>query len=339
MEDVEVDDKLGNWYQQTFHKPLPPSSRQITIQTMTAHESALDPQVFKLYTRYQKDVHHDPDPFEVSQANNRDKMEHDDEEVTFSLAELDWGNAPSSFVDRVNPMLQDLCREYNEDLEQSILSSYYSFYQFLVEGPFPLEFDAPMGYIQGYGNYHQHYKVGDLLIAVGVVDILPSGLSSVYLFYDPSFSHKLVALGKYAILKEIEYTQKYLQKPYYYLGYYIESCQKMKYKAEYKPSQLLCPQYHKWVDAESALTKLKQTPRHVCPFVDNRTDEAVVGLENESRNMDHVLQQIQMDIGAGLNVTFSMLQESGQQVVKPILEGFIKEAGSKLALKCLVKLS
>ena len=238
-------------------------------------------------------------------------------------------------------MLQQLCQEYNDELEQSILSNFYSFYQFLVEAPFPVDDDTPME-SPNCGNYHQHYKIGDYLIAVGVVDILPSGLSSVYLFYDPSFSHQLVALGKYAILKEVEYTQQFLQKPCYYLGYYIESCQKMRYKAEYKPSELLCPVYYKWVAAGTALEKLKQTPRHVCALVDTTTttnDEAVKEQESEKRNISQIMNQIQMDIGAGLNVTYGMLQESGQQVVKPILEEFIKEAGSKLCLTCLVKLS
>ena len=94
------------------------------------------------------------------------------------------------------------------------------------------------------GTYHQHYLIGDELIAVGVVDILPQGLSSVYLYYHPGFSHTLVALGKLAILKEIEFT-KSLGRPYYYLGYYIESCRKMRYKADYQPSEMLCPvTYH-----------------------------------------------------------------------------------------------
>ena len=46
-----------------------------------------------------------------------------------------------------------------------------------------------------YGSYHQLYRLDGRLVAVGVVDILPSGLSSVYLFYDPD--EKLLSLGKY----------------------------------------------------------------------------------------------------------------------------------------------
>ena len=46
-----------------------------------------------------------------------------------------------------------------------------------------------------YGSYHQLYRLDRRLVAVGVVDILPSGLSSVYLFYDPD--EKLLSLGTY----------------------------------------------------------------------------------------------------------------------------------------------
>lgn len=38
----------------------------------------------------------------------------------------------------------------------------------------------------GYGSFHQQYWLDDdKLIAVGVIDILPKCVSSVYFFYDP----------------------------------------------------------------------------------------------------------------------------------------------------------
>jgi len=40
-----------------------------------------------------------------------------------------------------------------------------------------------------YGSHHQHYLINDkYLIAVGVVDVLPHCLSSVYSFYDPTLT-------------------------------------------------------------------------------------------------------------------------------------------------------
>jgi hypothetical protein len=40
---------------------------------------------------------------------------------------------------------------------------------------------------------------------------------------------------------------------YYYLGYYIHTCPKMAYKAEYAPSELLCPQRQVWVGLDATV--------------------------------------------------------------------------------------
>lgn len=51
----------------------------------------------------------------------------------------------------------------------------------------------------GYGSFHQQYWIDDRLIGVGVIDILPKSLSSVYFFYDPEF--EFLSLGTYASLR------------------------------------------------------------------------------------------------------------------------------------------
>jgi len=47
------------------------------------------------------------------------------------------------------------------------------------------------------------YYLANELIAVGVVDILPMSLSSVYFFYEPKY--KKYSLGVYGVQKEIEF--------------------------------------------------------------------------------------------------------------------------------------
>jgi arginyl-tRNA--protein-N-Asp/Glu arginylyltransferase len=254
-----------------------------------------------------------------------------------------------------------------------------------------------------YGTYHQHYTILDnILVAVGVIDVLPSGVSSVYLFYHPTLGRYLkggVALGKYAIVQEIEYTKSIVQLPYYYLGYYIESCQKMRYKADYRPSQLLCPTHYEWVDATgTAIPMLQQSaPRHVCTLYDppptappssapptqalpdndlkensqspplppqqqqkqwqggtarsgagSGTGAAATSAVSSKKQKkttketqdDDILEQVQMDIGAAnIKVTIGMLQESGQQLVRPLLDEFVREAGLELAKQCILKLA
>lgn len=95
----------------------------------------------------------------------------------------------------------------------------------------------------GFGSFHQQYLIDDQLVAVGVIDILPKCLSSKYLFWDPDFA--FLSLGKYSAFQEIGWVkenQVYCPSlQYYYLGYYIHSCNKMRYKAAYHPSELLCP--------------------------------------------------------------------------------------------------
>ena len=46
---------------------------------------------------------------------------------------------------------------------------------------------------------------------------------------------------------------------YYYMGYYIHSCVKMRYKGDYKPSDLLCPETHRWVPLADVIPLLEKT--------------------------------------------------------------------------------
>ncbi|CAN0328983.1 unnamed protein product [Discosporangium mesarthrocarpum] len=57
-----------------------------------------------------------------------------------------------------------------------------------------------------YGSYHQLYRIGTRLIAVGVVDILPKCVSSVYCFYD--LDYRPLAPGKLTALYEIDFVLK-----------------------------------------------------------------------------------------------------------------------------------
>ena len=109
-----------------------------------------------------------------------------------------------------------------------------------------------------FGSYHQHYYIDGRLIAVGVVDILPSCVSSVYLYYDPDFH--FLTLGTFAALYEIYFTRQLVRTipslRYYYMGFYIHSCPKMRYKGAYSPSFLLCPETNTWHRIEECRGKL-----------------------------------------------------------------------------------
>jgi hypothetical protein len=173
----------------------------------------------------------------------------------------------------------------------------------------------------------------------------------------------------------------------------------MRYKADYRPSQLLCPTHYEWVDATgTAIPMLQQSaPRHVCTFyhppptavppssapptqaLPNNDPEkksqspsppqqqqrhgqdgtarpspgrdtgaattSAVSSKKQKKTTkgtqdDDILEQVQMDIGAAnIKVTIGMLQESGQQLVRPLLEDFVREAGLELAKQCILKLA
>jgi len=72
------------------------------------------------------------------------------------------------------------------------------------------------------------------LLAVGVVDVLETGLSSVYTFFAPEASSR--SLGVYAVLRTLARCQREA-RPWLYLGYWIEACAKMSYKRDYLPQQ------------------------------------------------------------------------------------------------------
>lgn len=78
------------------------------------------------------------------------------------------------------------------------------------------------------------FRLDEVLMAVAVCDRLPDGLSAVYTFFD--CSHDCRSLGANAILWQIEAARREGLE-WVYLGYWIESCQKMSYKARYLPQQ------------------------------------------------------------------------------------------------------
>jgi arginyl-tRNA--protein-N-Asp/Glu arginylyltransferase len=83
-------------------------------------------------------------------------------------------------------------------------------------------------------RYFRFYQENQL-IAVAVVDVMVDGLSAIYTFFEPEEEQR--SLGTYAVLWQIEQARE-MGLAYLYLGYWIQNCQKMAYKADYKPLEL-----------------------------------------------------------------------------------------------------
>jgi len=81
-------------------------------------------------------------------------------------------------------------------------------------------------------GYEVLYYDKNKLIAIDLIDILPDGISSIYFYYDPDYSH--LSLGKLSLYNQIKYAAE-MNKSWVYLGYYVEECPSLSYKKEYKP--------------------------------------------------------------------------------------------------------
>lgn len=150
----------------------------------------------------------------------------------------------------------ELYRKYQMRVHNETDVTFGGYHYFLLKTPlFDDDDDLPESYKDDgitFGTYHEHYLLDGKLIAVGVLDIMPRGVSSNYMFYDPDYS--FLNLGTYTALREIELTiQMNRTRPalhYYYLGFYIHSCPKMRYKSQFRPSDLLCDTTYTWVSFE-----------------------------------------------------------------------------------------
>lgn len=89
-------------------------------------------------------------------------------------------------------------------------------------------------FVSGHENYGYEvlYFDAQKLIAVDLIDILEDGISSIYFYYDPDYSE--YSLGKLSLLLQIKYAKE-AKKRWIYLGYYVQECASLSYKAEYKP--------------------------------------------------------------------------------------------------------
>ncbi|MGH8504526.1 MAG: arginyltransferase [Stenotrophobium sp.] len=74
------------------------------------------------------------------------------------------------------------------------------------------------------------------LLAVAVVDRLADALSAVYTFFDPAASKR--SLGTYAVLAQIAHAREQ-GLAHLYLGYWVSESQKMAYKKNFQPLELL----------------------------------------------------------------------------------------------------
>jgi arginine-tRNA-protein transferase len=80
------------------------------------------------------------------------------------------------------------------------------------------------------------YRLAGRLVGVGLVDAVPSAISSVYFYYDPTW--RAAGPGTFSILSELEFARR-TNRRWLYLGYWISACPSMAYKSNFGPHELL----------------------------------------------------------------------------------------------------
>ncbi|EPQ59316.1 hypothetical protein GLOTRDRAFT_125622 [Gloeophyllum trabeum ATCC 11539] len=181
------------------------------------------------------------------------------------------------------------------------------FKRFLVESPLhhelmPYPSTPPAHLPPTFGSYHQLYRVDGELIAMGVIDILPGCVSSVYFMYDKKWEQyslgKLSAMRETALAKEIN-DAGVTGVDSLYMGFYIHSCQKMRYKGEYSPSYLLDPEDYTWYPLSNCIPLLegKKYASFAHPEHSIRDGEQVPGRRVAPTVSDDDLRQVNVVAG------------------------------------------
>jgi len=197
-----------------------------------------------------------------------------------------------------------------------------------------------------FGTHHQLYRLNGLLIAMGVLDILPTGVSSVYAIYDNDYRH--LVLGKYTAIKEIEFCKQH-HLPFYYMGFYIHSCEKMRYKSEYMPSDLLCPTTLQWfpyhqcaplLDAFNfspfdpklaAIRAAKGSEDSEYKMVDAKIDlsEFKPQFFTDFSNSPNAAT-VPLDLGYKQRFSINQLRESGTKHLKTVIHEWLEHVGPEI---------
>lgn len=168
----------------------------------------------------------------------------------------------------------DLFHNYQQNVHKERPSeiSESGFKRFLCDSPLRKTTRDVDGTPQLLGSYHQCYRLDGRLIAMGVLDLLPHCVSGVYFLYHSDFEQW--HFGKLSAIREAALALKGGYQ-YYYMGYYIHSCTKMRYKGDYSPQYVLDPESYEWNPLEGELRSLLDKRSYVSLSRHRRLKEAL----------------------------------------------------------------
>ncbi|MBN1207602.1 MAG: GNAT family N-acetyltransferase [Myxococcaceae bacterium] len=106
----------------------------------------------------------------------------------------------------------------------------------LSERDYYLQFAFPHPCAREVAWYDDAAEGGPRLVAVGICDETPQSWSAVYFFFHPDYAH--CSLGTANVVKQVELARA-RGLPHVYLGYRVLGCASLRYKAAFRPHELL----------------------------------------------------------------------------------------------------
>jgi arginine-tRNA-protein transferase len=184
------------------------------------------------------------------------------------------------------------------------------------------------------GGFHFTHRIDGRLVAFALVGITPSGLTSAYFIYDPDL--RFLSLGIVGALKEIEFVRERQSESFkfYYMGYYLHSSPKMKYKAEYAPSELLCLETYRWVPYSACLPDVSHNWTRLVNCLSPGFDRSVhPDMDIPPADLDALVQSMQVSLDGEL---CSISQDLALRRIVTYLSELVVRVGRSLATKLVV---
>lgn len=182
---------------------------------------------------------------------------------------------PDTFTEEKYAIFENYQRLVHREPPDKI--SRHGFKRFLCNSPLARGSVAGLdGTERRLGSFHHCYRIDGKLVAIGVLDLLPDCVSAVYFLYHESIHWlnpgKLGALREIALAREVGYR-------WWYPGYYVHSCAKMRYKIDYKPQYVLDPEDLQWYLLDKDALALFDEYHYVCLSrkVEDQVESSIAG--------------------------------------------------------------
>ena len=186
--------------------------------------------------------------------------------------------------------------------------------------PYSLKYKTkhPELYPEFYGTYNFIHRIDNKIVAVTVCDILPHMFISDYCYYDPDYS--FLDLGVLTVIREIEYMKSFnnlIDKNfiYYTLGEMCLICKKLKYKANYRPTEIMDYYTGKYIYLTEEVKKLIEDNK--CHFLADNSKNPNIKLFTWLEIQDKYFNCMVNVFGEKLNIdTFFNLYLEGNESAK-----------------------